>query len=168
MMSRYPISAVALFLAATASGFPLGAGEQRTGTAEHPPFPPDTYAIQFLLRGAADRSPDHYLVALVEIASEPACEGPEDKRLCTCAARVIDLLSAKVPPGQPHNPTEIRLITGSHDSSRGGSRAGSRYLVVVVPYPGKPGVYGSTAMVSGPSEVDVEQARHELKNVVTK
>ena len=104
----------------------------------------------------------------MEIASEPACEGPEDKRLCTCAARVIDLLSAKVPPGQPHNPTEIRLITGSHDSSRGGSRAGSRYLVVVVPYPGKPGVYGSTAMVSGPSEVDVEQARHELKNVVTK
>ena len=135
---------------------------------QHPPFPPDTYAIQFLFRGAADRSPEHYLIALVETASEPTCEGPEDTRFCTCAVKVVDLLGAKIPAAQPQHPTEFRLITGSEDSNHGGSRVGSRHLLVAVPIPGRAGVYGSTAMISGPSDAEVEHARRELKGVVTK
>ena len=167
-MNRYPIRVIGFFLVTTLSIFQPRTAEQKGTAGDPPPFPPDTYAIQFLFRGAADRSPNHYLIALVEIASEPACEGPEDNRLCTSAVRVVDLLGAKVPLGQPQKPAQFRLITGSDNSTGGGSRVGSRYLVAAIPFPGKPGVYGSTAMISGPSDAEVEQARHELKGVVTK
>lgn len=167
-MRDFAVCLVAFLLPATLSVLNPSAAEETRATDQHPAFPPDTYAIQFLLRGAADRSPDHYLIALVETASEPTCEGAEGNRFCTCAVKIVDLLGAKIPVAQQQHPTEFRLITGSEDSNHGGSRVGSRFLVVAVPFPGKPGVYGSTAMINGPSSAEVEQARHELKGLVTK
>src|SRR5262245_64675662 len=107
-MNRYLIRRTGRLLVMALSLLQSQAAEHKVTADDHPPFPPDTYAIQFLLRGAADRSPDHYLIALVDIASTRVCEGPQDNPLCTSEVRVIDLLHAKIPRGQPQKLTEFR------------------------------------------------------------
>src|SRR5437867_11743981 len=94
-MSRYPIRVIGFFVVTALSILQPRTAEQKATAGDPRPFPPDTYAIQFLLRGAADRSPNHYLIALVEITSEPACQVPEDNRFCTSGVRIVDLLGAK-------------------------------------------------------------------------
>ena len=159
---------VGLLLATVAFGHEPWAAEQTARAPGYRPFPPDTYAVDFLLRGAADRSPDHYLVAVVEVASESVCETSEGKQVWTRATRVVDLLDAKIPSGQTVPRSKLRLVTSPNDSQEIGWSVGSRYLVVVVPVPGHLGVYRSTATIAGPSETEVREARHALKCVISR
>jgi len=167
-MIRGRKTALGLLLLGCSVVFQLTALAEEQGMIQRPPLPPDTYAVEWLLNGAVARSPDRWVVAVVEIASEPSCEGPKEQTFCTCSVRVVDLLGMKARGEEPTPLGKFRLITTPNTTGPHASPIGSKYLAAVVPVEGKPGTYGSTALLSSPSDADIERARELVKRMLGK
>ena len=87
--------------------------------------------VEWLLKKDIDQSPDHFVAAVVEVASDTHCEGPAVTDLCTTRYRVLDLLASRSTDGKPFaNGDELTVLSG-----RGvpGLRGG-RSLMIVVPF----------------------------------
>ena len=120
--------------------------------------------VEWLLRKDINQSPDHFVAAVVEVASDAHCEGPAVTDLCTQRYRVRDLLASRSPDGKPV--AEGDELTALSGRGAPGNRGG-RMLMIAEPLPDRAGVFGATMIQIDPDRATVEQYRRILRMILT-
>ena len=117
----------------------------------------------WVVPGRSGEVPPRYLVAHVEVASEPECDDSAEKT-CTTQVRVLETFSSKLPDGQ-QPPREFRLLAGERSKGEP-SPIGNRFIVTVVPMEGHPGVWAARFM-SRASQSDLDVLREAGAKEIT-
>ena len=102
------------------------------------------------MKGALERSPDHYISALVEYGQGATCEEAAGETTCRVPVRVVEQFAARTPDGRPF-PTTFALFVGS---TLTGVRPGARALVFAIPF-GEPDLFGAKTMTASPTSSEV-------------
>ena len=77
------------------------------------------------MKGALERSPDHYISALIEYGQDVVCEEAAGETTCHAPVRVVQQFAARTPDGRPL-PSDVRTLgrvdAPGSDPKREGSR----------------------------------------------
>lgn len=102
------------------------------------------------IREGLSRSPDHFVAGILEVVSDPRCEGEPPRRSCVQKVEIVESLASRI-VGEGET---VEIV---------GERAtGSRLLAFLIPVgPSRPGVYAATHLsfdTGGTARGDLERA----------
>ena len=123
--SRYAI-VLMLFLLAVVCVF--------AGASDDDDVPPEF--VLNGIKGGIERSPDHYVAALVRVDGPATCDNMALEGACEQPNKILTLFAAK----------GADVLEGDIIRMLGQTSIGSRYLVFAVPVKGAVGVYGGAFM----------------------
>jgi hypothetical protein len=86
-------------------------------------------ALAESMKAALVQSPDHFISALIEYASQPICQGDPGRQLCFASVKVVEQYAARRPDGKDF-PNDFSLYLGSAEER---IEPGARALVLAVP-----------------------------------
>ena len=86
-------------------------------------------ALAESMQAALVQSPDHFISALIEYASQPVCQGEPGRQICYASVKVVEQYAARRPDGKDF-PSDFRLYVGSAEER---IEPGARALVLAVP-----------------------------------
>lgn len=140
------------------------ASEQNSDTAA--PRAPDL--SEEGVRRIIEESPDEYLAAVQEVVDDSNCYGEKDGSGCLLRVRVVEYIG-----GEPDRPLAKQegwvyyTIEMRRDKPWPNRQIGRRRLVLAIPHPSKPGVYGNRVFVVDPTSEEVAMLRRLLESAQT-
>jgi len=102
------------------------------------------------MKGALERSPDHYISALIEYGQDVVCEEAAGETTCHAPVRVVQQFAARTPDGRPFPATFALLVA----STPTGATPSGRALVFAIPFR-KPDLFGAKAAIASPDPSEV-------------
>jgi len=111
-----------------------------------------------------EESPNEYLAAVQEVVDDSDCYGEKDGSGCLLRVRVVEYIGGE--PGRPVARQEgwvYQTIEMRMDKPWPNREIGRRRLVLAIPHPSKPDIYGNRVFVVDPSPEEVAMLRRVLK-----